>query len=54
MIPAQSLDFLLPEPTGSITLMAARLQYYKNGNSPVYVIDDVAWMPAGVIHARYE
>lgn len=53
LIPAQSLDFILPEPTGSIIVTAARLQYYKNGNTPFRIINDAAWMPAGVINAAY-
>ncbi len=53
LIPAQSLDFMLPSPTGSITVTAARLQYYKNGNSPFHIINDAAWMPAGIIKAEY-
>lgn len=53
LIPAQSLDFMLPGPTGSITITAARLQYYKNGNSPFHIINHSAWMPAGVINAAY-
>ncbi len=53
LIPAQSLDFILPGPTGSITITAARLQYYKNGNSPFHIINDAAWMPAGIINAAY-
>lgn len=52
-IPAQSLDFMLPGPTGSITVTAARLQYYKNGTSPFHIINDGAWMPAGIINAAY-
>ncbi len=53
LIPAQSLDFMVPGPTGSITVTAARLKYYKKGNSPFHKINDAAWMPAGVINAGY-
>lgn len=54
LIPAQSMDFTLPAPTGSITVTAARLQYCKNGNSLFHIINDVAWMPAGIINASYK
>ena len=53
LIPAQSMDFLLPGPPGSITVTAARLQYYKNGNTLFHIVNDVAWMPAGIINAVY-
>ncbi|MEO8110588.1 MAG: hypothetical protein ABI594_11170 [Ginsengibacter sp.] len=53
LMPAQNIDFLLPQPTGSITVTAARLQYYKDGSSPFHMINDAAWMPAGIINATY-
>lgn len=52
-IPAQSLAFHVPAPAGSLAVTAARL-IYKDVKSGEFVNrENRAFMPAGVINARY-
>jgi len=53
MIPAQSLQFKIPLPAGSLVITAAWLQYFVLKNNRISRSENPAYMPAGVINARY-
>jgi hypothetical protein len=52
-VPAQVLSFDVATPAGSLTLTAARLIYKKWQNNSWVEINKEAFVPAGVISARY-
>jgi hypothetical protein len=52
-VPAQTLDFTIPIPPGSLTLIAAALKYNVATKSGVVKKSDNTWLPAGVLNARY-
>jgi hypothetical protein len=53
-VPAQSLDFDIPVLTGSLTVTAAKLQYYTSNSGNSIEIKNPAWIPANVVNARYK
>jgi hypothetical protein len=53
-IPAQSLVFPIPTPVESLTVTAARLIYHEVKNGQPTSMENPAFMPAGVIQARYD
>jgi hypothetical protein len=53
-IAAQALQFNIPVPAGSFTITAAWLQYYVIKNNSICRAENLAFMPAGVINARYK
>ena len=52
-IAAQSLQFKIPLPAGSLVITAAWLQYFVLKNNRISRSENPAFMPAGVINARY-
>ena len=52
-ITAQSLHFKIPLPAGSLVITAAWLQYFVLKNNRISRSENPAFMPAGVINARY-
>ncbi len=52
-IAAQALQFKIPAGHGSFTLTAAWLQYYVMKNNGISRTENPAFIPAGVINARY-
>jgi hypothetical protein len=52
-VPAQVLDFHIPTPPGSLTVTATRLMYIGQGHYGLSETGLPAFMPAGVIDARY-
>jgi hypothetical protein len=52
-IPAQSFEFHVPMPAGSLTVTAGRLIYNVVGNNGLSCTKNPAFVPAGVIDARY-
>jgi hypothetical protein len=53
-IPAQVLKFHVPIRKGSLTVTAAWLQYYIMKNNHITRVENPAFMPAGVINARFQ
>ncbi|MGN6297432.1 MAG: hypothetical protein ACTHM7_11675 [Ginsengibacter sp.] len=53
-VPAQVLEFEIAAPAGSLIVTAARLIYKKWQNNSWVAINKEAFMPAGVIDARYK
>jgi hypothetical protein len=53
-IPAQLLEFHVPTPGGSLTVTAARLIYHEVKNGQPTHMENPAFMPVGVIQARYD
>ncbi len=52
-ITAQALQFKIPLPPGSLVITAAWLQYFVLKNNRISRSEIPAFMPAGVINARY-
>ena len=52
-IPAQLMEFTIPVVPGSLTVMAAKLQYYTSNNGNSIEIKEPAWMPASIVNAWY-
>ncbi len=52
-IPAQEMKFNVPTSAGSLTVTAAWLQYYTMKNNGIVRAENAAFLPAGVINARY-
>jgi hypothetical protein len=52
-ITAQTLHFKIPIPVGSLVITAAWLQYFVLKNNRISRSENPAYMPAGVINARY-
>jgi hypothetical protein len=52
-IPAQSLAFHVPTTAESLTVTAARLIYHEVKNGRPMSMENPAFMPAGIINARY-
>lgn len=53
MIPSQLLQFPISLPGGSLAVTAAWLQYFVRTNNGITRSDDPAYLPAGIINARY-
>ena len=54
LIPAQVLEFHVAAPAGSLTVTAARLIYKKFQYNVCEDINNKAFLPAGIIDARYK
>jgi hypothetical protein len=52
-IPAQSINFAIPVLPGSLTVTAAKLQYYAGNSGNSIETTEPAWMPASMVNARY-
>ncbi len=52
-ITAQALQFKIPLPSGSLVITGAWLQYFVLKNNRISRSENPAYMPAGVINARY-
>lgn len=52
-ITAQALQFKIPLPAGSLVITGAWLQYFVLKNNRISRSENPAYMPAGVINARY-
>ena len=52
-IPAQLMEFTISVVAGSLTVMAAKLQYYTSNNGNSIEIKEPAWMPASIVNAWY-
>ncbi|MGN6341412.1 MAG: hypothetical protein ACTHML_10635 [Ginsengibacter sp.] len=53
-VPAQVLEFEIAAPAGSLIVSAARLIYKKWESNLWIAINKEAFMPAGVIDAKYK
>ncbi len=53
VFPAQVLKLAVLMPTGSLTITGARLDYYTAGDPLTSKMNNPAFMPAGVVDARY-
>lgn len=52
-IPAQLMEFAIPVLPASLTVTAAKLQYYTSNNGNSIEIKEPAWMPVSIVNARY-
>ena len=50
---AQLMEFIIPVVPGSLTVTAAKLQYYTSNYGNSIEIKEPAWMPASIVNARY-
>ena len=52
-VPAQLMEFDIPIVPGSLTVTAAKLQYYTVNSGNSEEIKNQAWMPVSMMNARY-
>jgi hypothetical protein len=52
-VPAQVMEFDVPIVPGSLTVTAAKLQYYTVNSGNSEEIKNQAWMPVSMVNARY-